>query len=558
MNTHHQRPARPAGLTASAARVAVPFLVACTLALGACAGGLQAPASPALSAASAPAASAPAAATFDARRADWRVGPVTYQIFVDRFAPARDMAAKRHLYDAPRTLQPWDAQPLHGAPAPGTGVWTHELAFWGGDLDSVAGRLAYLEALGVEVVYLNPVHAAPSNHKYDATDFASLSPEYGTRADLAGLADGLHARGMRLVLDGVFNHVGSRHPTFLAAKNDAQSPARDWFTFDPDLPNGYAAWWGAANLPELNWNAEAVRDHVYAAPDAVVRSYLRDGIDGWRLDVATEIGPEILGQIRAAAHETRPGALVLGEVWNYPDAWTGALDGVMNFPLRALMFAAADGDVSGAQMGAILEDMIADTGVEPLLRSWLLLDNHDTPRLATLYPDAQDRRFLQALQFSLPGAPVLYYGVEAGMEGGEDPGSRGPMEWARAEDLTNPERQAIDALVALRQDAPALAIGDVRVLATRSALAFLRTTDRASETVLVIANPEPEPVTETLVIRDGRMMTGETFVDAFTGARVPMNSAVMTVTAPARSVMILQPEQWRGSPSGHNPYKRIP
>ncbi|WP_300545102.1 glycoside hydrolase family 13 protein [Maricaulis sp.] len=496
---------------------------------------------------------------FDARRADWRAGAVTYQIFVDRFAPSNDIDSKRHLYAPPRTLEAWSEQPAQGEPVPGEIVWSHELAFWGGDLDSVRRQAGYLDALGVDVVYLNPIHLAPTNHKYDAIDLTEISPEYGTRADLRALADTLHANRMRLVLDGVFNHVGVRSHWFVDAQSSPDSPYRDWFHFGEDYQNGYVGWWGVANLPQLNWNNTDVSARIATAPDSVVRQWFRDGIDGWRLDVATELGFDHLATISAAVHETRPGALVIGEVWSYPQGWTGSLDAVMNFPLREMMFAHVEGRVGGAELGEAVETMIADAGLDPLLRSWILLDNHDTPRLRTLYPDPADRAYLQALQFALPGAPLIYYGVEAGMTGGHDPGSRGPMDWENARP-DNPEFARLRALIEIRESAPALRIGDFVPLATRDLLAFLRTTDRSAETVLVVANNRESAVTETLLIRDGRLMNGDVFEDAMSGETFNTQSSTIEVTVPARSVRILAPRRWpdHTGRTGHSPYRHVP
>lgn len=496
---------------------------------------------------------------FDTRRADWRTGAVTYQIFVDRFAPSADLDAKRHLYGPPRELHDWSVQPERGHPVTEVIVWSHELAFWGGDLNSIRERVDYLDALGIDVVYLNPIVNAPTNHKYDAVDLDQIAPEYGTKDDLRALADALHGEDMRLVLDGVFNHVGSTSTWFTDAMASEDSAYRDWFHIGEQYQNGYVGWWGVENLPELNWDNPAVRDRIVHDADSIVRHWFDYGIDGWRLDVATELGYEHLASITAAAHEERPGSLVIGEVWSYPENWSTSLDAVMNFPMRAMMFAMVEDRIEAGQFGEAVELMIADAGLDPVLMSWIVLDNHDTPRLATLYPDPADRAFLQSLQFTLPGAPLVYYGVEAGMEGGEDPGSRGPMDWDNAV-AGNPEFDRLRDLIALREASPALRIGDFRRLAADELLAFLRTTDRSAETVLVVANSGDEPVTETLLMRDSSIMSGESFEDVLTGETFASNSAVITVEVPANTVRILRPQRWaeHTERTGHSPYHNVP
>jgi len=145
-----------------------------------------------------------------AREKDWRIGAISYQVMVDRFVPSRHLDAKRALYPFPKRLRDWSEVPTAGPYVERQQVWQHEIDFWGGDLDSLMTRLDYVQGLGAEVLYLNPIHLAYTNHKYDALDYEAVSPEFGTRADVKRLADELHRRGMRLVLDGVFNHMGRR------------------------------------------------------------------------------------------------------------------------------------------------------------------------------------------------------------------------------------------------------------------------------------------------------------------------------------------------------------
>jgi cyclomaltodextrinase len=376
---------------------------------------------------------------FETREKDWRNGAVVYQVLVDRFAPAADLAAKRHLYPAPKTLHAWDETPAKGRYLPEHKLWSHEIAFWGGDLASTAGKLGYVQGLGADVLYLNPICLAFTNHKYDALDYLQVSPEYGTRADVKALADDLHGRGMKLVLDGVFNHMGRNSALFQQAQADENSPYRDWFVFGEQFAGGARAWWRAENLPELNLENPKVREHLYAAQDSVVRSYLRDGVDGWRLDVAFDIGFVFLDQLTRAAHQEKAGSLVVGEIANYPKEWFPSVDAVMHFALRHLTLRLANGLLDAPTYGRMVTRMIEETGIEHMLKSWIYLDNHDTPRLATTVPDLAARRLAQVLQFTLPGSPNLYYGSELDMPGGDDPEMRAPMRW----DLATPDNAAL-------------------------------------------------------------------------------------------------------------------
>ena len=173
------------------------------------------------------------AGVFEAREKDWRDGAVVYQVYVDRFAPSANLDAKRALYPAPKTLRAWTDLPRHGHYLPDAKVWSHEIDFWGGDLQSLRGKLDYIQGLGADVLYLNPIDLAYTNHKYDTLDYREVSPEYGTRDDARELARDVHARGMKIMLDGVFNHMGRNAAIFKQAEADPGSPYRNWFVFGP-------------------------------------------------------------------------------------------------------------------------------------------------------------------------------------------------------------------------------------------------------------------------------------------------------------------------------------
>ena len=497
---------------------------------------------------------APLKGVFEQRERDWRNGALVYQVLPDRFAPPADLDAKRHLYPAPKILRRWDETPRRGTYVDSARLWSHEIEFWGGDLKSLSGRLDHVQQLGADVLYLNPIHLAYTNHKYDAFDYDEVSPEFGNRDDVKALARDVHARGMKLVLDGVFNHMGRNAPKFKDAEANPKSPWRDWFYVGPQYQSGARVWWLAENLPELNLENPAVREHVYAGRDSVVRRYLRDGVDGWRLDVAVDIGFEHLQGLTQAAHAEKPGSLVVGEIANYPKEWFPAVDGVMNFTLREIILRTADRRLTPALAMQMTDRMVRESGIEPLLKSWLMLDNHDTPRIATALPDEPQRRLAQVLQFTLPGAPNLYYGSEVGMAGGGDPEMRAPMRWDLVSDA-NPSYAWTRTLIALRKAQRALRVGDFRLVTSQHLLAFERHTDRARDTVVVVANPGAAPVTETVMMANSKLMNVWMMVDQLTGEKVPIIAGLLDLTLPPGRVMVLVPELSPGG--GYSAYKRV-
>lgn len=496
------------------------------------------------------------AGTFEAREADWRNGAIVYQVLVDRFAPSANLEAKRQLYPAPKTLRRWDELPRTGRYLDDAKLWSHEIDFWGGDLASLAAKLDYVRQLGADVLYLNPIHLATTNHKYDALDYLQVSPEYGTRDDLRTLAADVHQRGMKLVLDGVFNHMGRNSAIFRQAEQDPTSPYRQWFFFDPQLSSGVRVWAGAKNLPELNLELPAVQQYVYAGKDSAVRSYLRDGIDGWRLDVAHDIGFRRLEAITQAAHAEKPGSLVVGELWNYPREWFPSVDGVMNFTLREIILRSAQQRIAPATASAMIARVVADAGVENLLKSWLMLDNHDTDRLASSLPAPAQRHLAQVLQFTLPGAPNLYYGSELGMGGVGDPGMRAPMRWDLATDA-NPELRWTRQLIALRQQHRALRVGDYRPISSVKLIAFERYTDRAADTVMVLVNPGDQAVHDTVMVANSKLMNVAPLHNLLQpGGPVPtMLASLMEVNLPPHGVLVLAPNV--DPKDGYTVYKRV-
>ncbi len=493
---------------------------------------------------------------FEAREQDWRNGAVVYQVLVDRFVPPANLDKKRALYAKPKVLHTWNEVPTRGTYLPSEKLWSHEIDFWGGDLQSLGSKLSYVKGLGADVLYLNPIHLAYTNHKYDALDYQAVSPEYGTRDDVKALAKNVHAQGMKLVLDGVFNHMGRNAPIFKQAEADAASPYRDWFYFGKQYSGGARIWTDAENLVEINLENAKVREHVYASPTSVVQSYLRDGVDGWRLDVAFDIGFKRLGELTAAAHHAKAGSLVVGEIANYPREWFPSVDALMNFTLRGLILRTMRGEMDAKTCGQMIERIIAEAGIEPMLKSWIVLDNHDTPRLANELPNAAPRKIAQVMQFTLPGAPNLYYGTELGMTGGGDPEMRAPMRWDLVNDR-NAELQWTKQLIALNKNHRALRVGNFRLVSANKLLAYERYTDRAEDTVIVLANPSGVEIKETVMVANSKLMDNRPMMNLLEPKAKPIaiHSALLDVVVPANGVLVLKPEV--AERAGYTPYKRV-
>jgi glycosidase len=361
---------------------------------------------------------------------------------------------------------------------------------------------------------------------------------------------------MKVVLDGVFNHMGRNSEQFKDAQSNPNSPYRDWFFFGDQYPGGARGWFQAANLPELKLENPAVRDYVYAKPDSVVQTWLRAGIDGWRLDVAPDIGPKYLAELTAAAHSAKPGSLVVGEIPNYPKEWFPAVDAVMNFTLRDVILNTVNGRIAPPTAAAMIDRTVQESGIEPLLKSWLLLDNHDNDRLTHVLPQVPQQRLAQLLQFTLPGAPNLYYGSELGMTGGEDPANRSPMRWDLVKD-NNATLQWTRKLIQLRKDHRALRIGNFRLVTSSQLLAFERYTDRVQDTVVVLANPGKTPVTERVLMANSKLMNGSALVDLLNPDARPLRvlASMATVTVPAGGFSVVAPDVRPAG--GYTVFKRV-
>jgi cyclomaltodextrinase / maltogenic alpha-amylase / neopullulanase len=340
---------------------------------------------------------------------EWAKTALLYQVFVDRFSPSPGRRWKR-----PKALD----------------------GFYGGTIKGVTSRLEHIASLGCDVVWLSPVFASPTHHGYDATDLYTVEPRLGTNDDLKELIDAAHARGMRILLDLVPNHWSNEHPTFQHAQQHADSPYRDWYLWR-DWPDGYETFWTVKAMPKLNLARHSpAREHLLEAAE----HWLREGIDGYRVDHAQGPPPDLYADLRRRCRAVKPDCWLFGEVVegaDYQRGFAANLDGNLDFLLCwGLRRAFASGEWSVGELAGLLD--VHDAYFPPGFTRPSCLDNHDMERF--LYHAGGDVRALKAaalLLYTLPGPPVVYYGTEAGLSqrspGGFEP-SREPMPWSAKQD----------------------------------------------------------------------------------------------------------------------------
>jgi len=485
----------------------------------------------------------------------WVRDAVFYQIFPDRFARSGRVPA-------PGPLERWEAPPT-------------SYGFKGGDLYGIVDRLADLADLGVSALYLTPIFASASNHRYHTYDYFSVDPLLGGNDALRALLDAAHARGMRVVLDGVFNHSGRGFwPFHHVLENGAASPYRDWFHLDPDVlagrrgldaypsgarqRRGYRAWWELAALPKLNFENPVVREYILG----VGEHWLRFGIDGWRLDVPADIeDPTFWPAFRRRCRAVRPDAYLVGEIWAEAPEWLSGdrFDALMNYPLGAaiLGFAGAEsldqsvidshhvyrttihglaGDAFAARVGELMTNY--DPAVVAVQLN--LLGSHDAPRaLTVLGGDRAALRLAMLLQLTLPGAPCIYYGDEIGMEGQHDPDCRRayPTDPGAADGAL---RGYVAALARARHAAVALRRGTVTpIAATDRAVVLLREAEGKRALVAVNAGRDPVRVFAPSLGSPWGPMTPVALPEAGSPARHERIGEDLVLDLPAQRALIL-------------------
>ena len=455
----------------------------------------------------------------------WFGEGMSYQIFPDRFCRL-SVPDPTGMVGGRTVHQNWDDEPEFRPNAQGE---VRNRDFFGGSIPGVISKLDYLKELGVETLYFTPIFEAAENHRYGTGDYDKIDPMLGCNEDFTRLCDEAHKRGMRVMLDGVFNHTGYVSKYFngtgeygaCGAAQSQDSPYYPWFHFH-QWPNKYDAWWGIYSLPAVE---EQNPDYIefITGENGVVRRWLRAGADGWRLDVADELPDSFVHAIHQAARAEKPDAVVVGEVWE--DGSTkiaygkrrkhilgGHCDGLMNYPLRtALLDWLMGGDA--AHFRNSMEALQENYPAFAFHSAMNALGTHDTPRVLTLlgtggagsHWSKEEKSVFRlndeqlklgmarlilgfAVLFAFPGSPTVYYGDEVGMEGWEDPFNRRTFHWGK---IHTDLHAYVCALGALRKQQAPLRSGDLRYHAAEGGLlAFSRSWE--GKTVLMAANNSTE------------------------------------------------------------------
>jgi len=453
----------------------------------------------------------------------WVQDAIFYHIFPDRFYNGNSE-------NDPQNIRKWGQKPTRNS-------------FFGGDLEGIIYKLPYLEELGINALYLNPIFKAPSNHRYDTTDYYEVDPALGDKDTLKRLVRELHRRGMRIILDGVFNHCGDTFWAFQdVIEKGPKSKYKDWFIIK-DYPivkqpePNYRCWMGVPSMPEFNTDNPNVREYLLK----IVKYWIKEAdVDGWRLDTVEYMDPSFVKQIRKAAKEIKEDVYVMGEVMGFATSWFKGecLDAVMNYRLRDLLLSFFVKRVINArefnQRLYSLRQSYPDWANSVMFN---LLGSHDTPRIFTLCKGNREK-FKLCLIFLMTyvGVPVIYYGDEVGLRGGNDPECRKCMPW-NIDFQTSDIYKFHQRCIQIRKQYSALKKGSFQtLLKEKGVYSFIR--KRGKETIIVIMNSTLNPE-EICINFSEKGIKGNQFLDLLSGQKYFPQKDKIQILLPKISGVIL-------------------
>lgn len=497
----------------------------------------------------------------------WYGRGMTYHIFPDRFHRSQ-IPDPVGMVGVRRVHKNWSDCPDY---APDSNGEVKNSDFFGGDFEGVISKLPYLHGLGVKTIYFSPIFEAASNHRYDTANYLSVDPMLGTEEDFSRLCREAKTLGIRVILDGVFNHTGfdsvyfngrGTYPDY-GAYQSTDSEYYTWYDFQ-SWPDQYSSWWGIYTLPQVNENLPEYRNFIIRSDAAVVRKWLRLGAAGWRLDVADELPDSFIEELNEAVREECKDGVVIGEVWE--DASNkvsyGArrryllgreLDGVMNYPFRDAVIAFVLGG-SSAEFTERMETLRENYPRGCFYSMMNALGTHDTPRILTVLGATQEEwdmpkalksqsrlspeRYELAVSrlcvaagilFAFPGSPTVYYGDEAGLEGFEDPFNRRGYPW---DDENTRLLEWYGRLSRCRNESEALQSGEIHYVAAQDQILCFRRTHKKKEELFCAFNRDGAPQALTLHAHG-------TLTDLLSGERFETKQGKCTIPMPPFAVRYL-------------------
>jgi Glycosidases len=378
---------------------------------------------------------------------EWFKEGIVYQIFVDRFrnGNGKIINTKNNSF----IYGSWQDEPMYVKDTNGKiARWD----FFGGNLKGIIEKLDYIKSLGTTAIYLNPIFKSKSNHKYDTGDYKSIDEMYGNEEIFNELCKEANKLGIKIILDGVFNHTGDDSIYFnkygnynsTGAYQSKDSPYYKWYTFQ-EYPDKYDSWWGIDNMPSINEMESSYIDFIIEGKDSVLKKWMDLGVSGWRLDVADELPDDFIEKIKTKIKGIKEDSILIGEVWedasnkiSYSNrrkyVFGRELDSITNYPFRNAVIGFLNGNVDSKMFERMIISLYENYPKEIFYSNLNIIGTHDTERILTVLNNKQNNQiqFLKmavTIQMTMPGVPLIYYGDEAGVSGGKDPLNRKTYPW---------------------------------------------------------------------------------------------------------------------------------
>ncbi|MBV4426276.1 glycoside hydrolase family 13 protein [Clostridium tyrobutyricum] len=378
---------------------------------------------------------------------EWFKEGIVYQIFVDRFrnGNGKIINTKNNSF----IYGSWQDEPMYVKDTNGKiARWD----FFGGNLKGIIEKLDYIKSLGTTAIYLNPIFKSKSNHKYDTGDYKSIDEMYGNEEIFNELCKEANKLGIKIILDGVFNHTGDDSIYFnkygnynsTGAYQSKDSPYYKWYTFQ-EYPDKYDSWWGIDNMPSINEMESSYIDFIIEGKDSVLKKWMDLGVSGWRLDVADELPDDFIEKIKTKIKGIKEDSILIGEVWedasnkiSYSNrrkyVFGRELDSITNYPFRNAVIGFLNGNVDSKMFERMIISLYENYPKEIFYSNLNIIGTHDTERILTVLSNKQNDQiqFLKmavTIQMTMPGVPLIYYGDEAGVSGGKDPLNRKTYPW---------------------------------------------------------------------------------------------------------------------------------